>query len=47
MYNLKNLSLQYKYNQEQCRLSEIDSFFYEFNRKSQKVYCYDENGKFY
>jgi hypothetical protein len=45
VYNLKTMSLLYKYNHDQCRLSEIDSFIYEFNLKSHKVYCYDENGK--
>jgi hypothetical protein len=45
VYNLKNMCLLYKYNHDQCRLSEIDSFIYEFNRKSHKVYCYDKNGK--
>ena len=43
-YNLKDLSFNQKFDHDYCRISVIDSCFYEFNYKSKILYCYDENG---
>ena len=43
-YNLKDLSFNQKFDHDYCRISVIDSCFYEFNYKSKSIYCYDDNG---
>ncbi len=43
-YSINDLSLKHKYNHGYCRISEIDSCFYEFFNTSKNVYCYDANG---
>jgi hypothetical protein len=43
-YSLHDLSLQQKYDHGFCRITEIDSCFYECSTKSKTVFCYDENG---
>ena len=43
-YNLIDLSLYKKYEHGVCRLSEINSCFYELSHVAKKVYFYDEMG---
>jgi hypothetical protein len=43
-YSINDLSVQHTYNHGYCRISEINSNFYEFSRTTKTVYCYDENG---
>ena len=44
-YNFDDLKLQKVFNHGTCRISEINSIFYEFNHKAKKFFCYDKNGK--
>jgi hypothetical protein len=46
-YNSVDFSVIQKYNHEIGRISQINSFFYEFNYLTNKVYCYDQNGILY
>lgn len=45
-FSIKNLQFMFKknYNHGVCRISEINSCFYELSHKLKKVYCYDMNG---
>jgi hypothetical protein len=43
-YDLKTFNLQHKYDHGWCRISEINSYFYEFDNKSSKIYCYSDSG---
>jgi hypothetical protein len=43
VYNLHNFIFKKKFTHEAGRISEINSFFYEFNHKTKKMFCYDEN----
>ena len=43
-YNLDDLSECKTFNHGVCRISEINSSFYEINQKSKKVFCYDNHG---
>ncbi len=45
-YSKNDFSLLYIHNHQQCRLSEINSYFYGYNYKSNEIYCYDECGDF-
>jgi hypothetical protein len=42
-YNSNDFHLIRNYNRYVGRISQINSFFYEFNHKTQTVSCYDEN----
>ena len=42
-YNSNDYHLIRYYDRLICRLSQINSMFYEFNHKTQTVSCYDEN----
>jgi hypothetical protein len=42
-YNSNDFNLIRYYDRLICRLSQINSMFYEFNHKTQTVSCYDEN----
>ena len=43
-YNLTDLSLHRKYNNEICRISEYNSCFYEFVFNTKKLHFYDKHG---
>ena len=43
-YKLSDLSFYRKYDNGFCRISEINFQFYEFNFRSKKIICYDNNG---
>ncbi len=43
-YHIENLSLLRKFDHGMCRISEINSRFYEFESKSKNIFCYDETG---
>ena len=43
-YDLEKLNLIQKYNHGLCRISEINSQFYEFNSRLNILYCYNDNG---
>ena len=42
--NIENLSFLRKFNHGMCRISEIQSRFYEFESKVKNIFCYDETG---
>jgi hypothetical protein len=44
-YNLNDFSLIRSYYHGMGRISQINSCFYEFNHKTKRIYCYDENGE--
>ena len=43
-YDLKSFNLLNKYNHGWCRISEINSCFYEFEYTTSNLNCYNENG---
>ena len=45
-YNLHDSNLIQKLNHGYFRISEINSFCYEFNNELKKLFCYDKNGEF-
>jgi hypothetical protein len=44
-YNLQDFYFVQKINHGYCRISEINSVFYEFNNESKRLFCYDKNGE--
>ena len=43
-YSIKDFVLKHKFDHGFCRISEINSKFYEFDKNSKSVYCYDQKG---